>query len=212
MSIWSPTDQQSVFKRYHGDKHVSEFYLQDGGKNQLTQIWNKITSLPPYTHRNIASWTEHVNWTVMGCLHFTSRRTAGYTTVCTTIQPWASAHSGKWGQLIPLESGWKINKGKHAKKEQFSEYSESNQGRQVQRTALCRPHIYSDILQNAPFRSQIFLIFLSSGGKGGIDPLTNILRPPCVQRLVKCRHPVTVESSLCDTIRDAILTCARKPT
>jgi len=22
-------------KRYHSDKHLSEFYLQDGGKNQL---------------------------------------------------------------------------------------------------------------------------------------------------------------------------------
>ena len=27
--------QQSVFKRYHSDKHFKEFYLQDGGKNQL---------------------------------------------------------------------------------------------------------------------------------------------------------------------------------
>jgi len=26
------TYQQSVFKRYHSDKHLSEFYLQDGGK------------------------------------------------------------------------------------------------------------------------------------------------------------------------------------
>ena len=35
MFIWSPSYQQSVFKRYHSDKHLSEFYLQDGGKNQL---------------------------------------------------------------------------------------------------------------------------------------------------------------------------------
>ena len=35
MSIWSLTYQQSVFKRYHSDKHFSEFYLQDDGKNQL---------------------------------------------------------------------------------------------------------------------------------------------------------------------------------
>jgi len=33
-------------------------------------------------------------------------------------------------------------------------------------------------LQNAPFRSQIFKIFFASGGKGGIDPLTKILRTP----------------------------------
>ena len=35
---------------------------------------------------------------------------------------------------------------------------------------------YSDILQNAPFRSQIFKIFFASGGKGGLTPLTKILR------------------------------------
>ena len=29
------TYQQRVFKWYHSDKHFSEFYLQDGGKNQL---------------------------------------------------------------------------------------------------------------------------------------------------------------------------------
>jgi len=37
------TYQQSVFKRYHSDKHFEEFYLQDGGKNQLAYIWNEIT-------------------------------------------------------------------------------------------------------------------------------------------------------------------------
>jgi len=42
--------------------------------------------------------------------------------------------------------------------------------------ALCRPHIYSDIPQNAPFRSQIFKIFFASGGKGALTPLTKILR------------------------------------
>jgi len=26
---------QNVFKRYHSHKHFSEFYIQDGGKNQL---------------------------------------------------------------------------------------------------------------------------------------------------------------------------------
>jgi len=35
---------------------------------------------------------------------------------------------------------------------------------------------YSDILQNAPFRSQIFEIFFASGGKGALTPLTKILR------------------------------------
>ena len=32
-------------KCYHSSIHFSEFYLQDGGKNHLAQILNKITSL-----------------------------------------------------------------------------------------------------------------------------------------------------------------------
>jgi len=36
----SLTYQQSIFKRYHSDKHFSEFYLQYGGKNQLAHSWN----------------------------------------------------------------------------------------------------------------------------------------------------------------------------
>ena len=35
---------------------------------------------------------------------------------------------------------------------------------------------FSDILQNAPFRSQIFIIFFASVGKGALTPLTKILR------------------------------------
>jgi len=47
------------------------------------------------------------------------------------ISPWASAHWGKWGQLTPLlENGLKI-KSENVQKQQFSEYFESNQGRQV---------------------------------------------------------------------------------
>ena len=53
----------------------------------------------------------------------------------------------------------------------------------------CRERRYSDhirryadhifiqiILQNAPFRSQIFKIFFASGGKGALTTLTKILR------------------------------------
>jgi len=70
-------------------------------------------------------------------------------------------------------------KSENMQKEQFSMfvlYLESNQDRQVQRTALCSPHIDSDILQNAPFRSQMFGIFFASVGKGALTPLTKILR------------------------------------
>ena len=35
---------------------------------------------------------------------------------------------------------------------------------------------FSDILQNAAFRSQIFDFFFASGDKGALTPLTKILR------------------------------------
>jgi len=57
----------------------------------------------------------------------------------------------------------KLTSRKHAKK-QFSI------------VMLYFDHIFSDILQNAPFRSQIFQIFFASGGKGALFPLTKILR------------------------------------
>ena len=34
-------------------------------------------------------------------------------------------------------------------------------------------YFFSDILQNAPFRSEIFLIFFASGGKGALTPNQN---------------------------------------
>ena len=35
MSVWSLACRQSVFQWYHSEKHLSEFYPQDGGKIQL---------------------------------------------------------------------------------------------------------------------------------------------------------------------------------
>ena len=52
MSIWL-SYQQNIFKRYHSDKRFWEFYLQDGDKNQLAQILNKVTSLSLYECRQM---------------------------------------------------------------------------------------------------------------------------------------------------------------
>ena len=65
------------------------------------------------------------------------------------------------------KNGWKIKKRKHAKKSSFLNG--------VGRAALCWQH-YSDILQNAPFRTQIFKTFFASGGNRALTPLTKILR------------------------------------
>ena len=55
MSMWSLTYEQSVaYLSAITVTNVSEsFYLQDGGKNQLADTWNKITSLSyVYTHHS----------------------------------------------------------------------------------------------------------------------------------------------------------------
>ena len=49
-------------------------------------------------------------------------------------EPWASAHRGKCGQLILTPNPGKMDeklKSANMQKKQFSEYFESNQGRQV---------------------------------------------------------------------------------
>ena len=33
--------------------NISEFYPQDGGRSQLAQIWNEITSLSSYVYKKI---------------------------------------------------------------------------------------------------------------------------------------------------------------
>jgi len=43
-------------------------------------------------------------------------------------------------------------------------------------------HIIIQIHQNAPFRSQIFIVFFASGGKGAVDPLAKILRTFLINR------------------------------
>jgi len=65
-------------------------------------------------------------------------------------------------------------KSENMQKEQFSMfmlYFESNQGTGRCRERRYADHIFcSDILQNAPFRSQIFKNFLRPGGKGALTP------------------------------------------
>jgi len=55
----------------------------------------------------------------------------------------------------------------------FMSYFESNIRAGRCRERLYADHIYSHVLQNAPFRSQIFF---ASGSKGVLTPLTKILR------------------------------------
>jgi len=47
MSVWSLTCQRRVSKRYHSDKHFSEFYLQDSVKKQLAWYRTKLRHCHP---------------------------------------------------------------------------------------------------------------------------------------------------------------------
>jgi len=47
----------------------------------------------------------------------------------------------------------------------------------VENGAMLTTYLFS-ILQNAPFRSQIFEILFASGGKVALNPLAKILRTP----------------------------------
>jgi len=60
----------------------------------------------------------------------------------------------------------------------FTFWEQSGQASVENGAILTAYSIYSDILQNAPFRSQIFKIFFASGCKGALTPLTEILRTP----------------------------------
>ena len=82
---------------------------------------------------------------------------------------WASAHTGKWGQLTPLEKWMKKLKSENMQKRTVLYvcvilWEQSGQAG-VENGAM-------QSIQNAPFRSQIFF---DSGGKGALTPLTKIL-------------------------------------
>ena len=86
-------------------------------------------------------------------------------------RPWASAHRGKWGQLTPLENGWKIKKRKHAKKSSFL-----NILRAI-KAGRCRERRYANhIFIQIYFRMHHFQNLLRLRRQGGIGPLTKILR------------------------------------
>jgi len=96
---------------------------------------------------------------------------------------WASAHRGKWGQLTPWKKmNKKVKKRKHAKRAVFYVYvifwEQSGQAG-AENGAMLTTYLFRyTVLQNAPFRSQIFKIVfaLALRRQGGIDPLTKILR------------------------------------
>ena len=70
----------------------------------------------------------------------------------------------------------KLKKTKACKKEHdYVIFWEQSGQASVENGAICWPHIYSDILQNAPFRSQIFKFFFASGGKTAFSALTQLV-------------------------------------
>jgi len=63
----------------------------------------------------------------------------------------------------------------------------------VENGAMLTTYLFN-ILQNAPFRSQIFKIFFASGGKWVLTPLTKILRTP-LGLIYECRSQSAIRAS-----------------
>jgi len=64
MSIGSLTYEQSVFKHCRSDKHLSQFYLQDGGKNSLgvDMELNYVTvTVSPYVYKHGQLWKAQMH-------------------------------------------------------------------------------------------------------------------------------------------------------
>ena len=125
---------------------------------------------------------------------------------CCHGRPHIGANGVSWP--VPGKIDEKL-KNENMQKEQFSMfmlYFVGNQGRQVYRTALCWPHIYSGrpVLQNAPFRSQIVKIFFASDGKEELTSLTKILRTllHVVQYSNRCLNNFATETATsgCDRL------------
>ena len=87
---------------------------------------------------------------------------------CFLTHLWASAHRGKWRQLTPWKMDEKLTSENMQKRAVFyifvTVWEKSGQ------TDVENGAIYSDILQNAPFCSQMFKNFLRLRRQGGIDP------------------------------------------
>ena len=59
MSVRSLVCQQSVFQRYQSEKHICQFYPQDGGESQLASKLRH--SHPVYTHDKLLAKFKNVS-------------------------------------------------------------------------------------------------------------------------------------------------------
>jgi len=89
--LWSPSYQQSVFKRCHSDRHLSELYLQDCGKNYNygTKLlhWHPMYSdVESLLHKFILfkfKWRDVADHAIQRCVR-----------VCQNIQAFEAFHRG----------------------------------------------------------------------------------------------------------------------
>ena len=120
-----------------------------------------------YDRTNIRCWTLIAR--VPAWMEINERKL----NACVHGRPHIGANGVSW---LQLEKWMKIKKREHAKRAVFYVYvifwEQSGQAG-VENGAMLTTYLFRYILQNAPFRSQIFF---ASGGKGALTPLTKILR------------------------------------
>ena len=139
--------------------------------SRWARVWTAVSVI-----RCSTTTTVTVHWTPRVATAREVRATDRTLVVTQYLNTWASAQ-GQMGSAEPpgkMDEKLKSeNMQKRAVLYVYVIYWEQSGQADVENGAICRPHIYSDALQNAPFRSQIFKIFFASGGKGALTPNQN---------------------------------------
>ena len=109
-NVWSLSCQQSVFQRYHSEKHLWEFYPQHGGKSQLTL---KLR----HCHLCISLFSFLRHLTKWHCSHLLLLAVLLHRPCCggrryRSISPARPAHSSKLPHAAAAVHRWNIQTGR----------------------------------------------------------------------------------------------------
>ena len=120
--LWSPSYQQSVFKRCHSDRHLSELYLQDCGKNYNgTKLlhWHPMYSdVESLLHKFILfkfKWRDVADHAIQRCVRVNCQNIQAFEAFHRGLRPMLTATgfvNGRWQFLTThrIHTPWPITK------------------------------------------------------------------------------------------------------